>query len=125
MQCPKCEGVLQPVTFQRTEIDRCSTCEGIWFDTGERETLESVAGSDAIDAGTNQDPERDGKARVLCPRDKVQMVRMVDPARPAIWLESCPICHGVFLDAGEFRALKQDTSFWERLVRRTRHRPLT
>jgi len=125
MQCPKCQGVLEPVTFQGTEIDRCSTCNGIWFDTGERETLDDVAGSETIDPGTNQDLERDGKARVLCPRDKVQMVRMVDPARPAVWLESCPVCHGVFLDAGEFRALKQDVSFWERLVRQTRHRPLT
>ena len=125
MECPKCGGALQPVTFQGTEIDRCGTCEGIWFDTGERQALKRVVGSEAIDPGTNQDPARDNKAQVFCPRDKVQMTRMVDPARPSVWLESCPICYGVFLDAGEFRALKQDTSFWERLTRHRRHRPLT
>ena len=111
--------------FHGTEIDRCSTCEGIWFDMGERQALGRIEGSDVIDPGTNKDEARDGKAKVLCPRDKVQMTRMVDPARPAIWLESCPVCYGFFLDAGEFRALKEDTSFWERLVRRRRHRPLT
>ena len=125
MECPKCQNALEPVIFQGTEIDRCTSCEGIWFDVGERETLKRVAGSAAIDPGTNLDAARDAKARVLCPRDHVQMVRMVDHARPTVWLESCPICHGVFLDAGEFRTLNQDPTFWERLVWRRRHRPLT
>jgi hypothetical protein len=92
---------------------------------GEREALRRVVGSETIDPGTNQDPTRDGKAQVFCPRDNVQMTRMVDPASPAIWLESCRVCYGVFLDAGEFRALKPDTSFWERLIRQRRRRPLT
>lgn len=111
--------------FQETEIDRCGTCGGIWFDMGEREALERIPGSEALDSKTNQDSEIDGKARVMCPRDKVQMTRMVDPARPTVWLESCPLCYGVFLDAGEFRQLKEDPSFWARLIRRRRHRPLT
>jgi Zn-finger nucleic acid-binding protein len=125
MECPKCRGVLQPEIFQGTEIDRCGTCEGIWFDMGEKQALKQVEGSEAIDPGTNTDPARDSKAQVLCPRDKVQMTRMVDPARPTVWIESCPVCYGFYLDAGEFRALKDDPSFWERLIRRRRHRPLT
>jgi Zn-finger nucleic acid-binding protein len=125
MECPKCKGALQAQWFHGTEIDKCANCEGIWFDMGERQELGEIAGSEAIDAGTNQDAARDGKAKVLCPRDKAQMTRMVDPARPTVWLESCPICYGVFLDAGEFRVLKEDTSFWDRLIRRRRHRPLT
>jgi Zn-finger nucleic acid-binding protein len=124
MECPKCRGAFQPEIFHGTEIDRCGTCEGIWFDMGERQTLKRIDGSEAIDPGTNQDPARDSKAKVLCPRDKVQMTRMVDPARPAVWIESCPVCYGVYLDAGEFRALKDDPSFWERLIRRRRRRSL-
>jgi Zn-finger nucleic acid-binding protein len=125
MECPKCQGALQAQWFHGTEIDRCANCQGIWFDMGERQELREIEGSEAIDPGTNQDLARDGKAVVKCPRDKVQMTRMVDPARPTVWLESCPVCYGVFLDAGEFRALKEDTSFWDRLIRRRRHRPLT
>ena len=124
MECPKCGGVLQAEKFQGTEIDRCGTCDGIWFDMGERQELARAAGSESIDRGTNQDAALDDKARVLCPRDRVQMTRMVDPARPTVWFETCPVCHGVFLDAGEFRALKQDPSFLERLFRPRRHRPL-
>jgi Zn-finger nucleic acid-binding protein len=32
---------------------------------------------------------------------------MVDAAQPHIWVESCPVCHGTFLDAGEFTDLKE------------------
>ncbi len=105
MDCPKCLGALRPVTFHGTEIDRCEKCEGIWFDFGEHKDLRRVAGSEAIDTGAALDPSRDAQARVICPRDRVQMVRMVDPAKPRVWIESCPVCHGVFLDATEFREL--------------------
>ena len=124
MDCPKCSGALRPVKFQGTEIDRCETCAGIWFDFGERQDLQRVEGSEVIDTGDTLDPTRDAKPRVKCTRDAVQMVRMVDPAKPRVWIESCPICHGVFLDATEFRELQGDATFWDRLFRPTRHRPL-
>jgi len=123
MECPKCRGNLRPVKFQGTEIDRCEKCEGMWFDMGEQQDLKRAEGSEVNDTGT-LDAARDAKQRVMCPRDQVQMVRMVDPAKPQIWFESCPLCYGVFLDASEFRELKKDTSFWERLIRRRRPRTL-
>ena len=124
MNCPKCSGTLRSVTFQKTEVDRCEKCEGIWFDAMEQKELRRVEGSEVIDPGTVRDPALDAKDVVICPRDQARMVRMVDPARPKIWLESCPVCGGVFLDAGEFRELKDDPSFIEKLLRRRRHRPL-
>ena len=33
------------------------------------------------------------------------MIRMVDRTQAHGWLESCPVCFGSFLDAGEFRDL--------------------
>lgn len=125
MKCPKCSGTLGPVTFQRTEIDRCDKCAGLWFDMMEQKDLKRLNGSEAIDTGTVRDAALDAKVMVMCPRDQARMVRMVDPAHPHIWVESCPICYGMFLDAGEFRELKNDPTFMEKLVRRRRHRPLT
>ena len=125
MECPKCSGTLQPEIHEGVQIDRCEACKGIWFDMGEREELAKVPGSESIDREATRRVALDNKARVLCPRDKQQMTRMVHPAKPTVWFESCPNCHGVFLDAGEFRALKEDPSFWERLFRPKRHRPLT
>lgn len=37
------------------------------------------------------------------------MVRMVDIDQHHIWFESCKICRGTFLDAGEFRDMKHHT----------------
>jgi hypothetical protein len=37
------------------------------------------------------------------------MLRMVDPAQPHVWYEACKVCNGVFLDAGEFRDLRELT----------------
>jgi Zn-finger nucleic acid-binding protein len=35
------------------------------------------------------------------------MIRMVDRHQPHIWYESCPVCFGVYMDAGEFRDQKR------------------
>jgi uncharacterized protein len=125
MNCPKCSGTLRSVKFQKTEIDRCEKCEGIWFDAMEQKDLRRMEGSEVIDPGTVRDPALDAKDMVRCPRDDNRMVRMADPGHPSVWLESCPVCGGVFLDAGEFRELKNDPTFIEKLLRRVRHRPLT
>ena len=37
------------------------------------------------------------------------MLRMVDPRQPHIWFESCPVCHGRFYDAGEYRDFAEFT----------------
>jgi len=37
--CPKCSGSLEGYTFQEVALDRCNTCEGIWLDKGELETI--------------------------------------------------------------------------------------
>ena len=40
MRCPKCGMELVEVSFQDIRVDRCSSCSGVWLDTGE---LEAVA----------------------------------------------------------------------------------
>ena len=43
MKCPKCGGGLTEVVFRGIRIDRCSSCDGVWLDTGE---LEKLAGGE-------------------------------------------------------------------------------
>lgn len=43
MKCPKCGGQLEAIMFRGIEIDRCTSCDGVWLDEGE---LEKLAGSD-------------------------------------------------------------------------------
>ena len=39
IQCPKCEGTLDELTFEEVKIDRCNKCKGVWLDSGELEQL--------------------------------------------------------------------------------------
>jgi uncharacterized protein len=39
MQCPRCDGVLKPSTFDGVQIDTCDKCGGVWLDAGELEQV--------------------------------------------------------------------------------------
>lgn len=108
MNCPKCSGSMQSVAFQGIEVDRCDSCHGIWFDALELDKLTEMAGSEVIDppAGLGRP---DGTSKVHCPHCGGPMIGMTAHGQPRIRFESCTVCFGAFLDAGEFRDLKQET----------------
>jgi Zn-finger nucleic acid-binding protein len=110
MDCPKCHATMELVRFEDIEVDRCVRCGGLWFDHLEKEELKERPGSEAIDTGpTWRAAIHDAQGKVYCPRDGTLMVRMVDPSQPDLRVESCPMCHGTFFDAGEFTDWKQQT----------------
>jgi ribosomal protein L37AE/L43A len=39
LQCPRCDGTLDEITFEDVQIDRCNKCGGVWLDSGELESL--------------------------------------------------------------------------------------
>ncbi|HSW62095.1 MAG TPA: zf-TFIIB domain-containing protein [Dissulfurispiraceae bacterium] len=39
MKCPKCGMELFEVEFKGIKVDKCSDCDGIWFDAGEFESV--------------------------------------------------------------------------------------
>lgn len=51
MECPKCNFPVEKITFSNIEVDRCSSCKGIWFDLPEYGNLKSIKGSEVIDSG--------------------------------------------------------------------------
>ena len=65
LSCPKCKAPMEPVSFGGTTVDRCQSCQGIWFDAREQERLKDAPGSEAIDTGKPGTPVAPG--RVLCP----------------------------------------------------------
>jgi PAT family beta-lactamase induction signal transducer AmpG len=106
MRCPKCRDDMEQLDVGGVEIDRCTTCHGLWFDEGELQKLKDKSVAAEIDIG---DPST-GKVhntndRYRCPRCGGSMIRMVDQQQPHIWYEECSACHGSYFDAGEFRDL--------------------
>jgi len=39
MRCPKCGMELHEIELRSVKIDKCFSCEGMWLDAGELETL--------------------------------------------------------------------------------------
>jgi uncharacterized protein len=124
IQCPKCRAPMSTVPFAGIEVDRCSSCGGLWFDLLEHEDLRVTPGAEALDTGDPAVGARfDKVGLVRCPIDLQPMVRMVDQSQPSLWFESCPTCHGAFFDAGEFTEFRAE-HVGHMLLRRRRHRPL-
>lgn len=110
MQCPKCQGSMQPVEVQGITVDRCDQCQGLWFDALEDRDIRGKAAALEVDRGASKTGAKQNKqGKIKCPHDGTPMVRMVDRQQRHIWYESCSICHGKFFDAGEFRDLKSNT----------------
>ena len=110
MNCPKCNAPTEKVIHGSIEVDRCCECKGIWFDMLEAEHLKDIEGSDVIDTGDPKLAKKNNEMKhVKCPVCHGEMVGMVNPQQPHVWFESCPVCYGIFFDAGEFIDYKEET----------------
>ena len=45
MNCPKCGMGLVEIDYKGINIDKCSSCEGIWLDAGELDAVLKLEGS--------------------------------------------------------------------------------
>jgi Zn-finger nucleic acid-binding protein len=95
---------MERVRVSTVEVDRCTGCHGIWFDSLEEERVKDAGAAAAVDTG-RADEGRPESTLVNCPRCHTRMIRMVDVDQPEIAFESCKFCYGRFLDPGEFLQL--------------------
>lgn len=107
LYCPKCGAAMEKVSVGMDAVDRCTSCKGLFFSAESHEHLMETRGAEAIDTGAKYDEPRDRVVRIDCPACHTRMIRMVDRQQPHIWYESCPVCFGVYMDAGEFREQKE------------------
>ena len=109
LQCPKCGHGMHELAYQDVTIDRCTHCQGLWFDVDEAHQLKHKNGSEVVDTGDPAEGARwDSHSDVCCPRCSVQMDKSYDPRQTHIWYEVCE-SHGLFMDAGEFTDFKFET----------------
>ena len=118
MQCPRCAGTLETVSYRGISVDRCTTCQGLWFDILEAETLRKVEGADRLDIGEPEGaPDHGRPGPISCPKCQTLMTSMVDKNDPDLTYEKCPVCYGVWFEAGKFRGFQQ-SGFWHSLKKR-------
>jgi Zn-finger nucleic acid-binding protein len=109
IDCPKCREPMRSERVGCVTVDRCVGCGGLWLDALEKERLlEHKGAARHADAGSRAQAGRmDRKVKILCPRDHSTMIHMVDASQPHVGFESCTVCGGVFLDAGELTDLSE------------------
>ncbi|KMT65747.1 zf-TFIIB domain-containing protein [Catenovulum maritimum] len=110
MDCPKCHQSFNAITYQGIEVDRCSGCQGFWFDFAEKDQLKAIGGADALDIGDAEKGAKfNQKTEIDCPKCQIPMTVMIDKDQFHIQYEYCPSCHGTFFDAGELKDFDEHT----------------
>ena len=86
-------------------VDRCSTCDGIWFDAHELSQLlaEDARQIASLRRGSVHEQADEKKGR--CPRDDSELLRVFSAIDKTVVLDACPECRGIWLDGGEFAKL--------------------
>lgn len=106
MKCPKCvTRDLVATLVREVEVDRCKQCRGIWCDhreLGELLTQSKWQLGKLIGSKDRQDLNR---KKSQCPRDGTDLLRVCSADNPAVVLDSCPKCNGIWLDGGELDEL--------------------
>lgn len=83
-------------------VDHCGRCGGTWYDAGEYQRIFHVLGPLQIQA-EGEDPRRS----VPCPTCDGRLIEVTWPAESRLRVDTCPVCRGLWLDAGEAVGLKE------------------
>ncbi len=130
-RCPRCEVHMVSIQIsagEKTHIERCDECLGIFFDPSELECLldASVSHVHRIDMdrlkllAESQDSDHDHIVKyVKCPVCEELMNRRHYGPRSAVIVDTCK-AHGVWLDGGELRKLLNWTKAGGELYRTKR-----
>jgi Zn-finger nucleic acid-binding protein len=109
MKCPYCSRVMMVVEHEKIELDYCTNCHGVWFDSGELGLLLDSIGlqepkqfyQDMVQTPEAKTTEKKRK----CPMCNAKMRKTLVGDRPAILLDVCGRGHGLWFDGGELSQL--------------------
>jgi len=105
MNCPACKGVVVVVEYEKIELDYCTQCSGVWFDSGELELLVERLHLDGtglkpeeISALAEKDVHEKPRRCPICGR---RMKKVVLGSEPEVLVDVCPVGDGLWFDGGE------------------------
>lgn len=109
MICPTCHNVTIVVEQEKIELDYCTNCSGVWFDSGELELMLELIGLEgsslpiadmlsSLEAKTTEKKRR-------CPMCNQKMRKVTMGREPAVLIDGCPEGHGLWFDGGEVNEL--------------------
>ncbi len=111
-QCPDCKVDLRTEELLGVRLDVCPECAGIYFDDGEMVKLKE-SGDDAfaeVDSAVHPDEKFEPSGRDekrMCPSCRTPMHEYVYLYTSSVKLDSCPECHGTWVEHGELEAMQR------------------
>jgi uncharacterized protein len=106
MKCPKCQSeTLVGHKIEGVGVDRCSSCEGIWFDAQELGDLLAEDAKQVASLRRGSVREELAGKKGDCPRDGGELLRVYSAIEKTVIIDACPDCRGIWLDGGEFAKL--------------------
>jgi uncharacterized protein len=105
LMCARCSGELEELHVGGVTIERCESCRGLFFDSGELSRVLTEG-----DPGTNpaEAAEADGHGQPpTCPRCQIEMDRLPTGGSGRFAYDVCSACNGMWLDAGELAHLEK------------------
>lgn len=109
LACPACRAPMTEENFASARVDVCGACAGIWFDRGAlaRVDHKKKGAGPALKRALAVPPAAPRAPGVrTCPGCAVTLVGEIQGAYPAVHLDRCPACDGIFLDGGELAVLR-------------------
>jgi len=104
--CPHHQIPLEQATALGVQVDYCPLDYGLWFDESELLQAKDEQDKDLrwLDLDLWKDPVKFKLSRQhrLCPVDRMPMYE-VEYGDSGIKVDLCSLCHGVWLDRGEFK----------------------
>jgi len=103
MECTVCKNEMIILELNKVEIDYCTGCKGIWFDSGELELIfseserKSIAESFIFTSNRKENKKR-------CPICKKKMDK-IEYKNSGIVIDRCSKNHGLWFDNEELKLL--------------------
>jgi len=105
MICPVCKDPMIVLELDQIEIDFCSSCEGIWLDSGELELLlETEEDKSRLSSMLIEDNSVKEKS-YGCPICGKKMNKVFVSEERKILIDKCKKNHGLWLDKGELKSV--------------------
>ena len=109
MICPVCKYDMTVVEYRNIELDYCTSCKGVWFDSGELELLLKSQGLEepkTFFAGIlNSQEAVSSEKKRNCPICGHKMKKTAIGGQPEILIDICRDKHGLWFDGGEVAQL--------------------
>jgi len=109
MICPACKYDMIVVEYHNIELDYCTGCKGVWFDSGELELLLESHGLEEVKLFLDNildSPEAiSSEKKRKCPICVHKMKKTTIGEQPKILIDVCSEEHGLWFDGGEVTQL--------------------